>query len=148
MGLELREIYKHFGPIRANDGISLLQTAEGGMNEVSGMLTRMRELGMQAATDTVGSTERGFADQEFQALKSEVDRISAVTEFNGTSLLDGTASAIDFQVGFRNTTNDRITVSIGDMTTATPNSASNFATASARCVSANPWITESSVSMT
>jgi len=103
----------------ANDGISLLQTAEGGMNEVSGILTRMRELGMEAATDTVGSTERGFLDQEFQALSSEIDRISAVTEFNGTALLDGTATAVDFQVGFRNTTNDRITVSVGDMTTAT-----------------------------
>ncbi len=103
----------------ANDGISLLQTAEGGMNEVSGILTRMRELGMQAATDTLGSTERGFADQEFQALSSEIDRISAVTEFNGTALLDGTASAVDFQVGFRNTANDRITVAIAAMDTTT-----------------------------
>jgi flagellin len=103
----------------ANDGVSLLQVAEGGMNEVSGMLTRMRELAMEAATDTVGSTERGFLDQEFTALTSEIDRIATVTEFNGTKLLDGTATAVDFQIGFRNTTSDRITASVQDMRSAT-----------------------------
>ncbi|MDH5491593.1 MAG: flagellin FliC, partial [Myxococcales bacterium] len=103
------------GERNAADGVSLLQTAEGSMNEISGILTRMRELSMQSSTDTVGATERGFIDQEFTALRSEIDRIAAVTEFNGTSLLDGTATGIEFQVGVHNTANDRISVSIADM---------------------------------
>ncbi len=103
----------------ANDGISLLQTAEGAMNEISGVMTRMRELAMQSSTDTVGNTERGYAQQEFAALMSEIDRISSVTEFNGTKLLDGTATALDFQVGIHDTADDRITVAIADMSSAT-----------------------------
>lgn len=99
----------------ANDGVSLLQVAEGGMNEMSGVVTRMRELAMQSSTDTVGDTERAFIQQEFTALMGEIDRIANVTEFNGTSLLDGTATAIDFQVGIHNTADDRITVAIDDM---------------------------------
>ena len=102
----------------ANDGISLLQTAEGAMNEISGVMTRMRELAMQSSTDTVGNTERGFIQQEFSALMSEIDRISAVTEFNGTALLDGSATALDFQVGIHDTANDRITVAIADMSSS------------------------------
>lgn len=99
----------------ANDGISLLQTAEGSMNEVSGILTRMRELAMQSSTDTVGDSERAFVQQEFTALVEEIDRIANVTEFNGTQLLDGSATGLDFQVGIRDTANDRITVAIADM---------------------------------
>ncbi|MCB9623966.1 MAG: flagellin FliC [Sandaracinus sp.] len=99
----------------ANDGISLLQTAEGSMNEISGILTRMRELAMQSSTDTVGDSERAFVQQEFSALVEEIDRIANVTEFNGTALLDGTATGLDFQVGIRDTANDRITVGIADM---------------------------------
>jgi len=99
----------------ANDGVSLLQVAEGGMNEMSGVVTRMRELAMQSSTDTVGDEERVFIQQEFTALMSEIDRIANVTEFNGTSLLDGTATALDFQVGIHNTADDRITVAIDDM---------------------------------
>lgn len=99
----------------ANDGISLLQTAEGSMNEVSGILTRMRELAMQSSTDTVGDSERAFVQQEFTALMEEIDRIANVTEFNGTQLLDGSATGLDFQVGIRDSANDRITVAIADM---------------------------------
>jgi flagellin len=102
----------------ANDGISLLQTAEGSMNEVSGILTRMRELAMQSSTDTVGDSERAFVQQEFSALMEEIDRIANVTEFNGTQLLDGSATGLDFQVGIRDTANDRITVAIADMRSA------------------------------
>ena len=84
----------------ANDGISLVQTAEGGLNEVSNILTRMRELTIQAASDTVGDTERGFLDKEYQQLVSEVDRISESTTFNGSNLLNGEGSGtLDFQVG-------------------------------------------------
>ena len=93
----------------ANDGISLIQTAEGGINEVSNILLRLRELSVQAASDTVGDVERGFTDKEFQALKSEIDRISQVTKFNGTQLLNGNGATLDFQVGIdNNPENDRL----------------------------------------
>ncbi|MEO0323254.1 MAG: flagellin [Myxococcota bacterium] len=99
----------------AGDGISMLQTAEGAMNEVSGILGRMRELAVQASTDTIADTQRSFLDQEFQALEAEIDRIAAVTEFNGTTLLDGSATGISFQVGVNNTSNDRISISFADV---------------------------------
>jgi flagellin len=73
----------------ALDGVSLVQTAEGGLNETTNMLVRLRELAVQAASDTIGNTERGFLDKEYQALKSEIDRIANSTEFNGTRLLVG-----------------------------------------------------------
>ncbi|MEM6960128.1 MAG: flagellin [Myxococcota bacterium] len=99
----------------AMDAISLLQTAEGAMGEISGILTRMRELSVQAANDTVGSTERGFIDQEISALRDELDRLAEVSDFNGRALIDGTGTGFTFQVGINNTTNDRISVSIADM---------------------------------
>jgi len=99
----------------ANDAVSLLQTAEGAMNETSGLLIRMRELAVQSGNDTVGSTERQFLQNELNDLRAEVDRIAEVTEFNGRKLVDGTASAVTFQVGINNTTNDRIQVGINDM---------------------------------
>lgn len=83
----------------ANDGISLVQTAEGGLNEVSNILIRMRELSIQAASDTVGEKERGLLDKEYQQLTAEVDRISESTTFNGTNLLNGEGDSLDFQVG-------------------------------------------------
>jgi flagellin len=67
----------------ADDGISLIQTAEGGLSEISNIIIRLRELAIQAASDTVGDTERGFSDIEFQQLKSEIQRISQSVEFNG-----------------------------------------------------------------
>jgi flagellin len=97
----------------AQDGISLVQTAEGALNEVSGALIRMRELAVQAATGTLGSEERGYLNNEFAALMTEIDRIANVTEFNGKYLLNGAASTgIDFQVGLTSGANDRITTSI------------------------------------
>ncbi len=103
----------------ANDGISLVQTAEGALNEVSSALIRMRELCIQAATGTVGTTERGYLNSEFALLMTEINRISDFTEFNGAKLLDGTQSGgISFQVGLSSSSNDRITVSIGDTDTA------------------------------
>ena len=73
----------------ANDGISLVQTAEGGLNEIGNILTRLRELGVQSASDTIGNRERGFLNKEFSALKDEITRIAQSTEFNGTLLLAG-----------------------------------------------------------
>lgn len=99
----------------AMDGVSLIQTAEGAMNEVSGIMTRMKELAVQSANGTLGTTERGFLQQEFAALTSEIDRIAEVTEFNGTALLDGSTSQISFQVGINDSVNDRITVTMADV---------------------------------
>ncbi len=86
----------------ANDGISLIQTAEGGLSEVSNILVRLRELSVQSASDTVGDEERKFTDLEFQNLKQEIERISSSTEFNGKKLLNGAGDKFDFQVGINN----------------------------------------------
>ncbi len=86
----------------SNDGISLVQVAEGGLNEISNMLIRLRELGVQASSDTIGDTERKFIDVEYQQLKSEVQRVSEVTSFNGCDLLNGTGGVLDVQVGVHN----------------------------------------------
>lgn len=86
----------------ANDAISLIQTAEGGLSEISSIIIRLRELSVQAASDTIGSTERGFSDIEFQNLKEEIDRISQSAEFNGIPLLKGVGGRLDFQVGTGN----------------------------------------------
>lgn len=86
----------------SNDAISLIQTAEGGLNEVSSIIIRLRELSVQTANDTLGSDERRFADIEFQNLKDEIDRIARSNEFNGTKLLDGSGGNMEFQVGINN----------------------------------------------
>jgi len=95
----------------ANDGISLVQTAEGGLNEVSNILVRLRELTVQAASDTVGEAERGFLNKEYQQLNKEVDRIADSTVFNGTHLLNGKSErgSLDFQVGAFDGEQNRIT---------------------------------------
>jgi flagellin len=86
----------------ANDGISLIQTAEGGLGEIGNILVRMRELSVQAASDTVGDSEREFTNLEYQNLKQEIERISQVTEFNGKKLLNGAGETYDFQIGINN----------------------------------------------
>lgn len=86
----------------ANDGISMVQTAEGGLNETSAILTRMRELAIQTSSDTVGDVERGMSNMEYQNLKLELERISQVTEFNGKKLLNGEGDKYDFQIGANN----------------------------------------------
>jgi flagellin len=93
----------------ANDGISLVQVAEGGLSEVSNILTRLRELGIQASSDTVGDRERGFINKEVQQLTKEIERISHTTRFGATSMLDASAGQYDIQVGINNDNfNDRI----------------------------------------
>jgi len=93
----------------ANDGISMVQVAEGGLGEISNILTRMRELGIQAASDTVGDREKGYIDNEVQQLKQESERIAKTTRFGKTNLLDGTGDKFDIQVGINNNTfEDRI----------------------------------------
>lgn len=93
----------------AQDGVSLIQVAEGGLNEISSILIRLRELAVQAASDTIGPVERQFLNVEYDQLVSEIDRIADGTEFNGTQLLSGTGAILDFQVGTRNDPNiDRL----------------------------------------
>jgi flagellin len=84
------------------DGVSLIQVSEGGLNEISNILIRLRELGIQAASDTIGDTERQFVDREYQSIKLEIDRIANVTNFNGTPLLNGKAGIFEVQVGTHN----------------------------------------------
>ncbi len=83
----------------ANDGLSLVQTAEGGLNESSGLLSRMKELAVQAASDTLNDSDREKSSMEYEVLKLELERISKTTEFNGKKLLDGSDQRMDFQVG-------------------------------------------------
>ena len=106
----------------ANDGISMIQTAEGGLSEISNILTRMRELGIQAASDTVSEKERGLIDKEVQQLKSEVQRIAVTTKFGTQRLIDGTGDTFDFQVGISNDQEaDRISYQSGDTNATTSN---------------------------
>jgi flagellin len=86
----------------ANDGISMIQVAEGGLNETQSILTRLRELSIQSSSDTVGDSERAFSDLEYQQLKNEMQRISEVTEFNGAKLLNGEGDKLEFQIGINN----------------------------------------------
>jgi flagellin len=86
----------------ASDGVSMIQTAEGGMNEVSNILVRFRELSIQAASDTISDTERGFVDKEVGQLRQEVDRIAKSTEFNGKKLLSGEGERMEVQIGQNN----------------------------------------------
>lgn len=99
----------------ANDGVSMIQTAEGGLSEISSILIRLRELAMQAASDTVGDQERTFTDIEYQNLKNEIARIAQVTEFNGKKLLNGEGESYDFQIGVNNVdAEDRIKYNAAD----------------------------------
>ncbi len=100
----------------ANDGVSMIQVAEGGLTEISNIMTRLRELSVQAASDTVGEVERSFTDKEYQNLVSEVSRIAESTEFNGKSLLNGEGEKLEWQVGTNNNAEvDRIAFNPGDI---------------------------------
>lgn len=93
----------------AGDGVSLIQTAEGGLNEVSNILVRLRELSVQSASDTIGDQERKFSDMEFQQLTTEIERIATSTRYNGKNLLSGEGDKMEFQIGiYNNEQNDRI----------------------------------------
>ncbi len=83
----------------ANDAISMVQVAEGGLNETSSILTRLRELSIQAGSDTIGDAERGYLSLEYEQLVQEADRISKTTSFNGRPLLKGEGNVLQFQVG-------------------------------------------------
>jgi len=97
----------------ANDAISLVQVAEGGLNETSSILTRLRELSVQAGSDTVGEAERGFLSMEYEQLVQEADRISKTTTFNGKPLLKGEGDMLQFQVGAFGNEDNRIEFDAG-----------------------------------
>jgi len=104
----------------ANDGVSLIQVAEGGLNEIGSILIRLRELSIQGASDTIGDTERSFINKEVQQLKSEIDRITTSTEYDGTKLLNGSAPALEIQVGTHNNPfEDRLVFDAQSLTTST-----------------------------
>lgn len=104
----------------AQDAQSLIQTAEGNLNQTTELLTRMRELAMQSASSGVGNTERGYIQTENTALITEISRIANAAEFNGQALLNSAATSLTFQVGIRNVAaNDQISVSTVDATAAT-----------------------------
>ena len=97
----------------ANDGISLVQTAEGALNEVSSILVRLRELAIQSSNGSVSDQDKSTLQEEFSSLVSEVNRIGRSTEFSGIKLLDGSSSSVSFQVGFGTTAGiDTISVSL------------------------------------
>ena len=104
----------------ANDGISMVQTAEGALNETSNILQRMRELATQAANGVLSDSQRGNIQVEFGNLQQEIDRISSVTDFNGAKLLDGSLSAgTTLQIGIGTTSNDTLKVTINQANTTT-----------------------------
>jgi flagellin len=106
----------------ANDGMSMVQVSEGGLGEISNILTRLRELGVQAASDTVGEQERGFIDKEVQQLKSESERIAKTTKWGNTTLLDGTAEEFSFQIDLGNDSfKDRIGFKANEQNATTGN---------------------------
>jgi flagellin len=109
-----------------NDGLGLLQIAEGATNEVANNLKRMRELAVQSSSETLDSTERQYIQTEYNQLESEIHRIANVTEFNGVGIGRGAATnaggtlglaTLDVQVGIHDTTDDRIAITLGDLTT-------------------------------
>jgi len=119
-----------------NDGISMLQTADGGAEQIHGIMTRMRELAVQASNGSLASTDYSNLDAEYQQNAQEIDRISSSVQFNGINVLSGTAAAKSFQVGIGTATTDRIAVTFGgaDVTNllgATATDVTNFANSQA-----------------
>jgi flagellin len=108
----------------ASDGLSVVQTAEAGLNEVTNILIRIRELAMQSASDGVGPNERAFIQRENQQLQDELNRVNATTEFNGTVLF-GSPIVLTFQVGIRGTLNDSLKVDTSAMNVASANLLTN-----------------------
>jgi flagellin len=102
----------------ANDGVSVIEVAEGATNEVGNVIKRMRELAVQSSSETLDVTERAYIQDEFAELAGEVDRIAQVTEFNGVALANG-ATTLNVQVGINDSANDRIAITLGDLRATT-----------------------------
>jgi flagellin len=121
-----------------NDGVSIIQTAEGSLNQIQNNLSRLRELAVQSASGTLGDSDRAFLNTESSALLNEIDRLANVTNFNGRVLLNGAGTtgtgtvSVDVQVGIQNTTNDRVTITVSSARTqALAINTVNLATSSA-----------------
>jgi len=99
----------------ANDGISLTQVADGAASTIGNLLARLRELSSQSASGTVGATQRSYLDQEFSALRSEIDRIASVSEFNGTPLLSGASNSFSVFVGFKSGAGNSIDATLNQL---------------------------------
>jgi flagellin len=97
----------------ANNGISMAQTADGGADQISNMMSRMRELAVQGADGSLSASDRTNLGSEFSALQASIDRVANVTKFNGVALLTGASSPISFQTGIGTSTSDQISVSFG-----------------------------------
>jgi flagellin len=109
----------------ANNAVSMSQVAEGGMSQMQTIVSSMKSLAVEAANSTLDSTDRSYIQTQFTQLNSEINRISATTNFNGQQLLDGSASAgLQFQVGINNNANDRLSMSITKLSTSTLGSTS------------------------
>lgn len=105
------------GSRNANDGVSMIQTAEAALNNTTNILTRLRELAMQAASDGIGDSERSYIQKEVVQLRSEIDRNANAAEFNGRALLNSSSTSLSFQIGIRNVeSNDRISFSTVNVT--------------------------------
>ncbi len=100
----------------SSDGISLTQIADGAASTIGSLLARLRELASQSSSGTVGATERSYIDQEFLALRSEIDRIAQVTEFNGQALTSGTTISFSVQVGFKSGSGNTLSLALNDIT--------------------------------
>jgi flagellin len=110
----------------AQDAVSMVQTAEGALAEVHSIMGRLRELAMQAANGSYTSTDRGFLDTEYQALKAEIGRIQESAKFNGKELLANDVSTIQFQIGLNNTQSDQLSLSFGGVGLTAIVSSANF----------------------
>jgi flagellin len=115
--LETDMMSQQQGLRNANDGISIIQTAESATNEVTDILQRMRTLAVQSASQTLANEERSYISDEFVSLQSEIARIASVTEFNGVVLNNGSLTSLDVQVGIHNDAGSRIAITLGDLTT-------------------------------
>ena len=102
----------------AGDGISLTQVADGAAATVGSLLSRMRELATQSASGTLGATERSYLDQEFVALRSEIDRIATTTEYNGQPLLSGSSNTFEVFIGFKSGSGNSLNVALADLDVA------------------------------
>lgn len=103
----------------ANDGVSVVQTTEAALDNTANILTRLRELAMESASDGVGDSDRGYINTEATQLQDEMDRVAQTTNFNGTNLLNGSATTLDFHVGVNATSNDVISFTTLDATVST-----------------------------
>ena len=116
MRAEIRSL--HQAKRNTQDGISVVQTAEGALQEVTDIVSRMRELSVQASSGVLQATERAYLQTEFAAMQTEIDRIADSTQFNGLQITDGSTATVTVQVGAQNTANDRIDITLVDANTA------------------------------